>query len=208
VLIRHLIFPLAVILVVGITCNRWCNSQSISQKLVRSTLCYCNGSGHRSTQKLWGDLVFIGKTTFHSRNSPPVHRNVRDGRWWHNETAASQKIVQSSTMVKGRSRWSHRLAWHIKHGSKHNTGGGTNYWKVTSHFEIYLLPWSSAPEVYTTLPQRTVIPPSVHTKYQDVWWKSTKINDDCLLYRARSKITKLLIPTHAHFHWLKFIKNI
>jgi len=21
-------------------------------------------------------------------------------------------------------------------------------------------------------------------------------------------ITKLLIPTHAHFHWLKFIKNI
>ena len=28
------------------------------------------------------------------------------------------------------------------------------------------------------------------------------------LYRARSKITQLLIPTHAHFHWLKFIKNI
>jgi len=21
-------------------------------------------------------------------------------------------------------------------------------------------------------------------------------------------VTKLLIPTHAHFHWLKFIKNI
>jgi len=21
-------------------------------------------------------------------------------------------------------------------------------------------------------------------------------------------ITQLLIPTHAHFHWLKFIKNI
>ena len=30
----------------------------------------------------------------------------------------------------------------------------------------------------------------------------------CLLYRARSTITKLLIPTHAHFHWLKFIKNV
>ena len=29
-----------------------------------------------------------------------------------------------------------------------------------------------------------------------------------LLYRACSKITQLLIPTHAHFHWLKFIKNI
>ena len=28
------------------------------------------------------------------------------------------------------------------------------------------------------------------------------------LYRARSKITELLIPTHAHFQWLKFIKNI
>jgi len=28
------------------------------------------------------------------------------------------------------------------------------------------------------------------------------------LYRARSKITKLSIPTHAHFHWLKFIKNV
>ena len=28
------------------------------------------------------------------------------------------------------------------------------------------------------------------------------------MYRARSKITKLLIPTHAHFRWLKFIKNI
>jgi len=23
-----------------------------------------------------------------------------------------------------------------------------------------------------------------------------------------TKITKMLIPTHAHFHWLKFIKNI
>jgi len=23
-----------------------------------------------------------------------------------------------------------------------------------------------------------------------------------------SNITKLLVPTHAHFHWLKFIKNI
>jgi len=23
-----------------------------------------------------------------------------------------------------------------------------------------------------------------------------------------SSITQLLIPTHAHFHWLKFIKNI
>jgi len=28
------------------------------------------------------------------------------------------------------------------------------------------------------------------------------------LYRTRSKITQLLIQTHAHFHWLKFIKNI
>ena len=28
------------------------------------------------------------------------------------------------------------------------------------------------------------------------------------LYRACSKITQLLIPTHAHFHWLKFFKNI
>ena len=28
------------------------------------------------------------------------------------------------------------------------------------------------------------------------------------LYHACSKITQLLIPTHAHFHWLKFIKNI
>jgi len=24
----------------------------------------------------------------------------------------------------------------------------------------------------------------------------------------RGNVTKLLIPTHAHFHWLKFIKNI
>ena len=22
------------------------------------------------------------------------------------------------------------------------------------------------------------------------------------------EVTQLLIPTHAHFHWLKFIKNI
>jgi len=33
-------------------------------------------------------------------------------------------------------------------------------------------------------------------------------NFDCHLYRARIKVTKLLIPTHTHFHWLKFIKNI
>ena len=27
-------------------------------------------------------------------------------------------------------------------------------------------------------------------------------------YNIEKKETKLLIPTHAHFHWLKFIKNI
>lgn len=85
---------MAVILVVGMTCNRWCNSQSSSKKLVRSMLCYCNGNGHGSKQKLQGDSVFLGKTSFHPWNSPSVHRNVRDVRWWHNETAASQKIVQ------------------------------------------------------------------------------------------------------------------
>ena len=42
-----------------------------------------------------------------------------------------------------------------------------------------------------------------------VWDKrNTEYHDSWLhLYRARSKITQLLIPTHAHFHWLKFIKK-
>ena len=32
----------------------------------------------------------------------------------------------------------------------------------------------------------------------------------CGIYGVESniEITQLLIPTHAHFHWLKFIKNI
>jgi hypothetical protein len=73
--------------------------QSISQKLVRSMLCYCNGNGHGSTWKLQGDSAFMGKISFHPRNSS-IHRNVRDGIM---KTAASHKIVQISTVVKGRS---------------------------------------------------------------------------------------------------------
>jgi len=43
-----------------------------------------------------------------------------------------------------------------------------------------------------------------------VWIIVMQINGICELhlYRARSKMTQLFIPTHAHFHWLKFIKNI
>jgi len=63
------------------------------------------------------------------------------------------------------------------------------------------------------------------SRERDPWYEEIRWNADreysviqkdglnfvrlCLdLYRARTKITQLLIPTHAHFHWLRFIKNI
>jgi len=50
------------------------------------------------------------------------------------------------------------------------------------------------------------VSPSIHTYQLSSHW--TDFHESWLcLYRAHSKITKLLIPTHAHFHWLKFIKN-